>query len=308
MKRAAPAARLASGSIMQKQAVFQSRLLPYLLVAPQLAVVLIFFYWPAAQAVLQSFLVQDAFGLSTSFVWFDNYRELLSEPDYFAAIVRTFVFSFAIALSSLSLALLLAVMADKPLRGGTIYRTLLIWPYAVAPPVVGVLWVFMLNPSLGVLSHGLRTIGIDWNPLLNGNQAALLIVLAAAWKQISYNFLFFLAGLQSIPKSVLEAAAIDGARPMRRFWTVTFPLLSPTIFFLLVVNIVYAFFETFGIIDTMTRGGPAKATETLVYKVYQDGLLGGNLGGSAAQSVILMVIVILLTGVQFRFVERKVTY
>ena len=308
MKRAAPAARLASGSIMQKQAVFQSRLLPYLLVAPQLAVVLIFFYWPAAQAVLQSFLVQDAFGLSTSFVWFDNYRELLSEPDYFAAIVRTFVFSFAIALSALSLALLLAVMADKPLRGGTIYRTLLIWPYAVAPPVVGVLWVFMLNPSLGVLSHGLRTIGIDWNPLLNGNQAALLIVLAAAWKQISYNFLFFLAGLQSIPKSVLEAAAIDGARPMRRFWTVTFPLLSPTIFFLLVVNIVYAFFETFGIIDTMTRGGPAKATETLVYKVYQDGLLGGNLGGSAAQSVILMAIVILLTGVQFRFVERKVTY
>jgi len=308
MKRAAPAARLASGSIMQKQAVFQSRLLPYLLVAPQLAVVLIFFYWPAAQAVLQSFLVQDAFGLSTSFVWFDNYRELLSEPDYFAAIVRTFVFSFAIALSSLSLALLLAVMADKPLRGGTIYRTLLIWPYAVAPPVVGVLWVFMLNPSLGVLSHGLRTIGIDWNPLLNGNQAALLIVLAAAWKQISYNFLFFLAGLQSIPKSVLEAAAIDGARPMRRFWTVTFPLLSPTIFFLLVVNIVFAFFETFGIIDTMTRGGPAKATETLVYKVYQDGLLGGNLGGSAAQSVILMAIVILLTGVQFRFVERKVTY
>ena len=308
MKRAAPAARLSSGSIMQKQAVFQSRLLPYLLIAPQLAVVLIFFYWPAAQAVLQSFLVQDAFGLSTSFVWFDNYRELLSEPDYFAAIVRTFVFSFAIALSSLSLALLLAVMADKPLRGGTVYRTLLIWPYAVAPPVVGVLWVFMLNPSLGVLSHGLRTIGIDWNPLLNGNQAALLIVLAAAWKQISYNFLFFLAGLQSIPKSVLEAAAIDGARPMRRFWTVTFPLLSPTIFFLLVVNIVYAFFETFGIIDTMTRGGPAKATETLVYKVYQDGLLGGNLGGSAAQSVILMGIVIVLTAIQFRFVERKVTY
>src|SRR6516164_7829577 len=308
MKRATPAARLSSGSIMQKQAVFQSRLLPYLLIAPQLAVVLIFFYWPAAQAVLQSFLVQDAFGLSTSFVWFDNYRELLSEPDYFAAIVRTFVFSFAIALSSLSLALLLAVMADKPLRGGTVYRTLLIWPYAVAPPVVGVLWVFMLNPSLGVLSHGLRTIGIDWNPLLNGNQAALLVIVAAAWKQISYNFLFFLAGLQAIPKSVLEAAAIDGARPMRRFWTVTFPLLSPTIFFLLVVNIVYAFFDTFGIIDTMTRGGPGTSTVTLVYKVYTDGLLGGNLGSSAAQSVILMILVIVLTGIQFRFVERRVTY
>ena len=279
-----------------------------MLVTPQLAVVLIFFYWPAAQAVLQSFLVQDAFGLSTTFVWFDNYKELLSQPDYFAAIVRTFVFSFAIALSSLSLALLLAVMADKPLRGVTLYRTLLIWPYAVAPPVAGVLWVFMLNPSLGVLSRGLSAVGIDWNPLLKGEQAALLIVLAAAWKQISYNFLFFLAGLQAIPKSVFEAAAIDGARPVRRFWTVTFPLLSPTIFFLLVVNIVYAFFETFGIIDTMTRGGPARATETMVYKVYQDGLLGGNLGGSAAQSVILMILVILLTAVEFRFVERKVTY
>jgi sn-glycerol 3-phosphate transport system permease protein len=293
---------------MQKQSVFQSRLLPYALVAPQLAVVLIFFYWPAAQALLQSFLLQDAFGLSTTFVWFENYRELLSQPDYFAAILRTFVFSIAIALSSLSLALLLAVMADKPLRGVTLYRTLLIWPYAVAPPVAGVLWVFMLNPSLGILAHGLRAMGVDWNPLLDGEQAATLIVLAAAWKQISYNFLFFLAGLQGIPRSVMEAAAIDGARPMRRFWTVTFPLLSPTIFFLLVVNIVYAFFDTFGIIDTMTRGGPAKATETLVYKVYVDGLLGGNLGSSAAQSVILMVIVILLTAVQFRFVERKVTY
>jgi sn-glycerol 3-phosphate transport system permease protein len=293
---------------MQKQSVFRSKLLPYALVAPQLAVVLIFFYWPAAQAVIQSFLLQDAFGLSTSFVWFDNYRDLLSQPDYFAAIARTFFFSFAIACSSLSLALLLAVMADKPLRGGTIYRTLLIWPYAIAPPVVGVLWVFMLHPSLGIVARGLRNAGVDWNPLLDGNQAALLIILAAAWKQISYNFLFFLAGLQSIPRSVIEAAAIDGARPMRRFWTVIFPMLSPTIFFLLVINIVYAFFDTFGIIDTMTRGGPAKATETLVYKVYSDGLLGGNLGGSAAQSVILMAIVIVLTAIQFRFVERKVNY
>ena len=293
---------------MQKQSVFQSRLLPFALIAPQLAVVLIFFYLPTAQALLQSFLLQDAFGLSKTFVWFDNYRELLSEPDYFAAILRTFVFSIAIALSSLSLALLLAVMADKPLRGVTLYRTLLIWPYAVAPPVAGVLWVFMLNPSLGILAHGLRTMGINWNPLLDGEQAAMLIIVAAAWKQISYNFLFFLAGLQGIPRSVMEAAAIDGARPMRRFWTVTFPLLSPTIFFLLVVNVVYAFFDTFGIIDTMTRGGPAKATETLVYKVYVDGLLGGNLGSSGAQSVILMAIVIVLTAIQFRFVERKVIY
>jgi sn-glycerol 3-phosphate transport system permease protein len=282
--------------------------LPFALVAPQLAIVLIFFYWPAAQAVVQSFLLQDAFGLSTSFVWFDNYLDLLQDPEYFATVGRTFFFSFAIALSSLSLALLLAVMADKPLRGGTLYRTLLIWPYAVAPPVVGVLWIFMLHPSLGVLARYLRAMGVDWNPLLDGNQAALLIILAAAWKQISYNFLFFLAGLQSIPKSVIEAAAIDGARPMRRFWTVIFPLLSPTIFFLLVVNIVYAFFDTFGIIDTMTRGGPGTSTVTLVYKVYTEGLIGGNLGSSAAQSVILMIIVIVLTAVQFRFVERKVTY
>ena len=293
---------------MQKQAIFKSKLLPYALVAPQLAIVLIFFYWPALQAVIQSFLLQDAFGLSTSFVWFENYVELFSEPAYFETVVRTFIFSFAIAASSLSVALLLAVMADKPLRGGAIYRTLLIWPYAVAPPVVGVLWVFMLHPSLGVLSRYLRAAGIEWNPLLDGEQAATLVILAAAWKQISYNFLFFLAGLAAIPKSVLEAAAIDGARPMRRFWTVTFPLLSPTIFFLLVVNIVYAFFDTFGIIDTMTRGGPGKSTETLVYKVYNDGLIGGNLGSSAAQSVILMIMVIVLTGIQFRFVERKVTY
>jgi sn-glycerol 3-phosphate transport system permease protein len=293
---------------MQKQSVFQSRLLPYLLVAPQLAVVLIFFYWPAVQAVIQSFLLQDAFGLSTTFVWFDNYRDVLNQPDYFDAVVRTFVFSFLIALSSLSLALLLAVMADRPLRGSVVYRTLLIWPYAISPPVVGVLWVFMLNPSLGIIAHGLRALGVDWNPLLDGNQAAALIILAAAWKQISYNFLFFLAGLQAIPSSVIEAAAIDGARPARRFWTIIVPLLSPTIFFLIVVNIVYAFFDTFGIIDTMTRGGPANATETLVYKVYEDGLLGGNLGGSAAQSVILMGIVIVLTAIQFRFVERKVNY
>ena len=293
---------------MQKQAIFRSKLLPYALVAPQLAIVLIFFYWPALQAVIQSFLLQDAFGLSTSFVWFDNYVELFRDPAYFETIVRTFFFSFAIAASSLSVALLLAVMADKPLRGGAVYRTLLIWPYAVAPPVVGVLWVFMLHPSLGVLTRYLRAAGIEWNPLLDGGQAATLVIIAAAWKQISYNFLFFLAGLAAIPKSVLEAAAIDGARPMRRFWTVTFPLLSPTIFFLLVVNIVYAFFDTFGIIDTMTRGGPGTSTVTLVYKVYSDGLLGGNLGSSAAQSVILMILVIVLTGIQFRFVERKVTY
>ena len=293
---------------MQKQSTFRSPLLPFLLLTPQVAVVLLFFYWPAVQAVWQSFLLQDAFGLSTTFIWFENYAELLTQPEYYETILRTFVFSAAIGGSSLSLALLLAVMADKPLRGAGLYRTLLIWPYAVAPAVAGVLWIFMLHPSLGVLARGLRSMGLDWNPQLNGNHAVTLIVLAAAWKQISYNFLFFLAGLQAIPKSVLEAAAIDGARPMRRFWTVTFPLLTPTIFFLIVVNIVYAFFDTFGIIDAMTGGGPAKATETLVYKVYLDGLLGGNLGSSAAQSVMLMVIVVALTAIQFRYVERKVTY
>ncbi len=293
---------------MHKNVVFQHRWLPYLLIAPQLLIVLAFFYWPALQAVWQSFLLQDAFGLSTTFVGFENYVELIRQPEYFGAVIRTFVFSALIAGSSLSFALLLAVMADKPLSGSTVYRTLLIWPYAVAPAVAGVLWIFMLHPSLGMVARGLRALGLDWNPLLNGNHAMILVVLAAAWKQISYNFLFFLAGLQSIPKSVLEAAAIDGAGPMRRFWTVTFPLLTPTIFFLIVVNIVYAFFDTFGIIDAMTGGGPAKATETLVYKVYLDGLLGGNLGSSAAQSVLLMMMVIVLTAIQFRYVERKVTY
>jgi sn-glycerol 3-phosphate transport system permease protein len=274
-----------------------------------LIITIVFFYWPASQAVRQSFLLQDAFGLSTTFVWFENYKTLFADPAYYATMVNTFVFSAAVAGGSLSIALLLAMMADKPLRGGGVYRTLLIWPYAVAPAVAGVLWGFMFQPSLGIIAQALRDrLGVDWNPLLNGNQAMTMVILAATWKQISYNFLFFLAGLQAIPRSVIEAAAIDGARAFRRFWTIIFPLLSPTTFFLLVVNIVYAFFDTFGIIDAMTGGGPGKATETLVYKVYQDGRLGGDLGGSAAQSVILMFIVIGLTAIQFRYVERKVTY
>jgi len=293
---------------MERRTVFDGWLLPVLLVLPQLLLTGFFFLWPAGEAIWSSLIREDPFGLGSTFVGLENFSELFADPLYVEAIIRTVIFCAVVSLLSMSVALLLAVFADHHIAGRTIYRTLLIWPYAVAPPVVGVLWIFMLHPSLGILARGLRNIGIDWNPLLNGDQAALLIVLAAAWKQISYNFLFFLAGLQSIPRSVLEAAAIDGARPMRRFWTVTFPLLSPTIFFLLVVNIVYAFFDTFGIIDTMSLCSAAKATETLVYKVYSDGLLGGNLGGSAAQSVILMAIVILLTAVQFRFVERKVTY
>jgi sn-glycerol 3-phosphate transport system permease protein len=293
---------------MEKRATFGGWLLPCALLAPQVAVTLVFFYWPASQALWQSFLLQDAFGLRTDFVWFENYRDLFGRPDYYASILTTIVFSAAVAFLSLSFALLLAVIADKPLRGAGVYRTLLIWPYAVAPAVAGVLWLFMFNPSLGVLARGLRALGVDWNPLLNGTHAMVMVVLASAWKQVSYNVLFFLAGLAAIPRSVLEAAAIDGARPVRRFWTIVFPLLSPTTFFLLVVNVVYAFFDTFGIIDTMTGGGPGQATQTLVYKVYADGRLGGDLGGSAAQSVILMIIVIALTAIQFRFVERRVAY
>ena len=293
---------------MQKRAIFGSKSLPYLLLAPQLLVTLVFFYWPASQAVWQSFLLQDAFGLRTDFIWLENYRDLFAQPEYYRAMATTAIFAVTVTGLSLSIALLLAVQADKHIKGAGIYKTLLIWPYAVAPAIAGVLWLFMFQPSLGLVARQLRAAGIDWNPLLNGDHAMLLVVMAATWKQISYNFLFFLAGLQAIPRSVIEAAAMDGARPVRRFWTIIFPLLSPTAFFLLVVNIVYVFFDTFGIIDAMTGGGPSKATETLVYKVFFDGRLGGNLGGSAAQSVILMVMVIAMTAVQFRYIERKVTY
>jgi len=293
---------------MEKRAIYGNKLLPYLLLGPQLVVILVFFYWPASQAVYQSFLLEDAFGLSSEFVWFENFQELFHDTSWANAAGVTVFFSIAVGGLSLSIALLLAVMADKQIRGASTYTTLLIWPYAVAPAVAGVLWLFMFQPSLGVIARGLRGMGVDWNPLLNGNHAMLLVIMASTWKQISYNFLFFLAGLQSIPRSVIEAASIDGASPVRRFWTIIFPLLSPTAFFLLVVNVVFVFFETFGIIDTMTGGGPAKATETLVYKAVFDGKLGSNLGGSAAQSVILMLIVIALTAVQFRYVERRVHY
>ncbi|CAH1661748.1 sn-glycerol 3-phosphate ABC transporter membrane subunit UgpA [Hyphomicrobiales bacterium] len=293
---------------MQKNAYFKGLTIPFLLLLPQLAITVVFFYWPATQAVWQSFLLEDAFGTSTEFVWFENYQMLFTDPGYLKAFVNTIVFSTFVCVFSLSIALLFAVMADRQLRGGEIYKTLLIWPYAVAPAIAGVLWIFMFDPSLGMLARGLQALGIPWNPRLNGNHAMLLVILAATWKQISYNFLFFLAGLQSIPKSVIEAAVIDGARPMRRFWTIVFPLLSPTTFFLLVVNIVYVFFDTFGIIDTVTGGGPSGATETLVYKVFSDGKGGSNLGGSAAQSVILLIMVIGLTAIQFRFIERKVSY
>ena len=293
---------------VEKRVRFRSWWLPWVLIAPQMAIILVFFFWPAGQALYQSVLMQDAFGTSTEFVGLENFRRLWSDETYVASFQTTAVFSVLVAVSGLSIALLLAVMADRVVKGAMVYKTLLIWPYAVAPAVAGVLWLFMFAPSVGIVSYWLRQLGLEWNHLLNGKHAMALIVMAAVWKQISYNFLFFLAGLQSIPKSLVEAAAIDGATPWRRFWTIVFPLLSPTTFFLLVINIVYAFFDTFAIVDAATHGGPGKETAILVYKVYYDGFKALDLGGSAAQSVVLMVIVVALTVVQFRYIERKVQY
>ena len=290
------------------RATFPHKLLPYFLLAPQLAVTMIFFYWPAGQALKQSLLREDPFGLKTQFVGLANFKRVLADPAYVNSLKVTVVFSLATAFISMAIALLLAVQAEKIIRGKTLYRTLLIWPYAVAPAIAGMLWLFMFNPSFGTLAYPLRLMGINWDPLLNGPQAMTLIVAAAAWKQISYNFLFFVAGLQAIPQTLIEAAAIDGARGARRFRTIVFPLLAPTSFFLLVINTVYALFDTFGIIHAVTAGGPGKSTETLVYKVYNDGFVNLVLGDSAAQSVILMAIVIALTALQFRYIEKRVHY
>ncbi|WP_321341911.1 sn-glycerol-3-phosphate ABC transporter permease UgpA [uncultured Cohaesibacter sp.] len=293
---------------MIKRVHFPASPLPYLLVAPQIAITIVFFIWPAGQAMYQSFLIEDAFGFGREFVWFENFQMLLEDPLYLEAFGRTIFFSAMVAALSMVLSLILAGFADRVVRGATIYRTLLIWPYAVAPVLAGALWVFMFNPSVGIIAYWLDLVGVEWNHLLNGGQAMALIIFAASWKQIAYNFLFYLAAMQAIPKSMIEAAAIDGAGPARRFWTIIFPLVSPTTFFLLIINIVYAFFDTFGIIHAVTEGGPANSTVTLVYKVYSDGFIGLDLGGSAAQSVILMVMVITLTVIQFRFVERRVEY
>ena len=293
---------------MEKRVVFQSSWLPWLLIAPQVVVISVFFFWPAGQALVQSLQQSDAFGTSIEWVGLENFKNLWNDDSYLASFKTTAVFSALVAVLGLSLSLLLAIFADRIVKGSGIYRTFLIWPYAVAPAVAGVLWLFMFAPSIGIVSYWLRELGLNWDPLLNSDHAMLLIVMASVWKQISYNFLFFLAGLQSIPKSLIEAASIDGARPWRRFWTIQFPLLSPTTFFLLVINVVYAFFDTFAIVDAATKGGPGKDTAILVYKVYFDGFKAMDLGGSAAQSAVLMVIVIALTVVQFRFVEKKVNY
>ena len=293
---------------LEKRVVFRSAWLPWLLVLPQGAIIGVFFFWPAAQTVLQSLQQQDAFGISTEWVGLANFQRIFADPSYLASFHTTALFSILVAAGGIVISLLLAVFADRVIRGALAYKTLLIWPYAVAPAVAGVLWLFMFAPSVGVVSYALRQAGFQWNHLLNADHAMTLIVMAAIWKQISYNFLFFLAGLQSIPKSLIEAAAIDGARPWRRFWTIVFPLLSPTTFFLLVINVIYAFFDTFGIIDASTEGGPGKETAVLVYKLYYDGFKALDLGGSAAQSVVLMAIVVTLTVIQFRFIESKVNY
>jgi sn-glycerol 3-phosphate transport system permease protein len=293
---------------VEKRVRFKSWWLPWLLVAPQLAIVLVFFFWPASQALYQSVLREDAFGANSQFVGLENFKALWADETYLASFKTTAIFSVLVAALGLSASMLLAVMADRVIKASTLYKTLLIWPYAVAPAVAGVLWLFMFAPPMGIVSYILPKLGIDWNHLLNGTHAMILIVLAATWKQISYNFLFFLAGLQSIPKSLIEAAAIDGAGPWRRFWTVQFPLLTPTTFFLLVINMIYVFIDTFAIVDAATSGGPGKETAILVYKVYFDGFKALDLGGSAAQSVVLMVILVGLTVIQFRYVERRVHY
>ena len=293
---------------VEKRVRFKSWWLPWALVAPQLAIVLVFFFWPAGQALFQSVLREDAFGTSSEFVGLENFKALFADDTYLASFRTTAVFSVLVAGIGLTLSMALAVMADRVVKGAAVYKTLMIWPYAVAPVVAGVLWLFMFAPSIGVVSFWLRAMGFDWNHLLDGTDAMTLIVMAAVWKQVSYNFLFFLAGLQSIPKSLVEAAAIDGAGPWRRFWTVQFPLLTPTTFFLLVINIIYVFIDTFAIVDAATSGGPGKDTAILVYKVYFDGFKAMDLGGSAAQSVVLMLILVALTVVQFRYVERRVNY
>lgn len=290
---------------MDRRTIFPGRLLPAALVAPQLLLTAVFFLWPAGQAIHTSVLRQDAFGLRTEFVGLENFADLFSDPLYIDSIGRTAFFCAAVAVLAMVVALLLAVFADREIRGRNIYRTLLVWPYAVAPAVAAVLWILVLHPQIGLLGRWLNRHGLGWDYKLNSAQAMFVVVLASAWKQVSYNFIFFLAGLQSIPRSVVEAARMDGARGWRRFRTITLPLLMPTVFFLLVVNLVYAAFETFGTIQALTGGGPGKATETLVVKVYRDGVVNLDLGSSSAQSVVLMVAVIALTALQFRFLGRR---
>ncbi len=295
--------------MIRKRSYFSSRTLPYLLILPQLLVTATFFYWPAIQGLAQSFMLSDPFGLHNKFVWFDNFISLFKDPLYLKSIVITLVFSASTAALAITTGLFIATLANRALRAKAVIRTFLIWPYAVAPAISGILWLFLLHPSFGVVAIAMKNwFGLDWNPVLSGRDAMVMVILASSWKQISYNFVFFMAGMQAIPKSLIEAASMDGAGPFRRFWTITFPLLSPTLFFVTVMNVIFSFFETFGIIHTVTQGGPGGATNILVYKVYQDGFIGLNLGSSAAQSIVLMTLIITITVLQFKYVEKKVQY
>ncbi|ATP11825.1 glycerol-3-phosphate transporter permease [Bartonella henselae] len=294
--------------MQEKHAYFKNSLLPYWLLFPQLLVTFLFFFWPAIQAIKSSFEREDPFGFTTTFIGFENYVTIFSDLAYLKSLLITAIFSISVTATSMTISLLLAVCVDRVIRAKKAYTTLLLWPYAVAPVLAGILWLFIFHPTAGIVPFFLQKIGIIWNYRINGIQAMIIIVIAASWKQISYNFLFFLAGLQSVPRSQIEAAAIDGAGPFKRFWTVVFPQISPTTFFLLIVNIQYVMFDTFGIIDNITSGGPARATSTLVYKVYDDGFKNQIIGASAAQSTILMLMVIVLTFIQFRWIERRVQY
>ncbi|MFT4359393.1 sn-glycerol-3-phosphate ABC transporter permease UgpA [Bartonella bacilliformis] len=294
--------------MQEKSAYFKNSLLPYWLLFPQLFIILLFFIWPAVQAIKSSFEREDPFGFTTTFIGFENYATVLSDPSYIKSLLTTIIFSTSVTFVAISISLLLAVSVDRVIRSKKVYTILLLWPYAVAPVLAGILWLFIFHPTIGIFPVILEKIGIIWNHRINGTHAMILIVIAASWQQISYNFLFFLAGLQSIPRSQIEAAAIDGATPFKRFWTVIFPQISPTSFFLLVVNINHAMFDTFGIIDNITSGGPARATNTLVYKVYDDGFRNHIIGASAAQSTLLMLMVIVLTFIQFRWIERRIQY
>jgi len=293
---------------MEKRVIFKGWWLPALLVAPQLIISFMFFFYPSGQAIWNSLFLPDPFGLKTEYVGLDNFRFLLSDPYYLASFKTTIFFSTAVSVASMGIGLYLAALADRLIKGAGVYQTLLIWPYAIAPAIAGVLWLFLFNGNIGLASYYLQVMGYDWNHALKGDQAMFLVILASSWGRISYNFLFFLAGLQAIPKSIIEAAAIDGASFWKRFGSIVLPLLSPITFFLLVVNIVYAFFDTFGVIHTITSGGPEQSTTILVYKVFSDGFVSQDLGSSAAQSVILLVLVGILTVVQFKYIERKVHY
>ena len=292
-----------------KRSVFRNRALPYLLLLPQLAVTVVFFFWPAWESLRLSFFRTSAFGDRVTFVGLDNFTKLLGDPDYYQSVLNSFVFAFGVTGIGVGAGLLVAALATQKIRGLTVYRTAVLWPYGIAAPIAGIIFLFMFHPSYGVLPYWLSFVsGYEFNWLLKGWVAMALVIVATAWTHVGYNIAFFLAGLLAIPESVLEAASVDGAGSLRRFALIVFPLLAPITFYLVVVNLIFSFFGSFGMIHAVTQGGPGGATEIMVFKVYKDGFIGLNMGSSAAQSVMLMIVVIGLTALQFRFVERRITY